>query len=75
MTTSPEELKKNFTDQIENTEKQIVELNDNLKKATEYKLKLEGGLETLRLLAGEGDQPPAEVAPPAPPEPPTAPAE
>ncbi len=72
MTTSPEELKKNFTDQIENTEKQIVELNDNLKKATEYKLKLEGGLETLRLLAGEGDQPPAEGAPP---EPPTAPAE
>ena len=67
MTTSPEELKKNFTDQIENSDKQIKELEENLKKATEYKLKLEGGLETLRLLAGEGDQPPAEAAPPEPP--------
>lgn len=71
MTTSPEELKKNFTDQIENTNKQIQELEENLGKAKEYKLKLEGGLETLRLLAGEGE-PPAEGAPP---EPPTAPAE
>ena len=50
MTTSPEELKKNFTDQIENTDKQIKELEENLKKATEYKLKLEGGLETLDFL-------------------------
>lgn len=45
-----EELKKNFEDQLATAEKQIVELQANLEKATEYKLKLQGGLETLQLL-------------------------
>ena len=49
-----ETLKKNFEEQIATTEKQIGELELNLAKAREYKLKLEGGLETLGLLAGEG---------------------
>ena len=43
-------LKKNFEEQIASTEKQITELETNLAKAKEYKLKLLGGLETLDLL-------------------------
>lgn len=43
-------LKKNFTDQLSSAEKQIQELEENLIKAKEYKLKLLGGLETLALL-------------------------
>ncbi len=43
-------LKKNFEEQIASTEKQIAELEANLAKAKEYKLKLSGGLETLDLL-------------------------
>ena len=50
-----QELKKNFDDQISKTDQQIRELEDSLVKAKEYKLKLEGGLETLALL-----EPPAE---------------
>jgi hypothetical protein len=46
-------LKKNFEEQIAQTEKQIAELEDNLSKAKEYKLKLQGGLETLGLLEQE----------------------
>ena len=45
-----EQLKKNFEDQLATTEKQISELVANLEKAKEYKLKLQGGLETLLLL-------------------------
>jgi len=45
-----EQLKKNFEDQLATTEKQIAELVANLEKAKEYKLKLQGGLETLLLL-------------------------
>ena len=64
----PAQLKKNFTEQIEKTEVQIRELEDNLAKAREYKLKLTGGLETLGLLEGEGEgETPAE-APPITPE-------
>jgi len=51
----PAALKKNFEDQIAQTVKQITELEDNLKKAREYKIKLEGGLETLGLLESEAD--------------------
>ena len=40
----PATLKKNFEEQIATTEKQIVELEDNLKKAQEYKIKLQGCL-------------------------------
>lgn len=58
----PAELKKNFEDQIATTEKQIGELEENLKKAREYKIKLQGGLETLGLLEGEQETP-AEEAP------------
>tara|TARA_B100000003_G_C10888840_1_gene354331 strand:- start:304 stop:495 length:192 start_codon:yes stop_codon:yes gene_type:complete len=49
----PAALKKNFEEQIATTEKQIIELEENLQKAKEYKIKLQGGLETLGLLEGE----------------------
>ena len=61
----PTALKKNFEEQIATTEKQIVELEENLKKANEYKLKLQGGLETLGLLEGEGAAPEGEPEAPA----------
>ena len=65
MTMDPEQLKKNFEEQIATTDKQIRELEENLAKAKEYKIKLSGGLETIGLLTGEGEAP-AE-APSAPP--------
>ena len=49
----PAALKKNFEEQIATTEKQIAELEENLTKAKEYKIKLQGGLETLGLLEQE----------------------
>ncbi len=58
---TPEQLKKNFEEQLGNAEKQITELKENLAKAEEYRLKLIGGLETLNLL-----NPPEEEAPAAP---------
>ena len=58
----PTQLKKNFEEQISQTEKQIKELETNLTKAKEYKLKLVGGLETLTLL----EEKPEETAVPAP---------
>lgn len=45
-----ETLRKNFEEQLASAEKQILELETNLAKAREYKLKLQGGLETLDLL-------------------------
>jgi len=60
----PATLKKNFEEQIATTVKQIGELEENLKKAKEYKIKLEGGLETLGLLEGDADSDvPAAEAP------------
>jgi len=57
-------LKKNFEEQLATTEKQIVELEENIVKAKEYKLKLQGGLETLTLLEPETEETEgAEVAP------------
>ena len=60
----PAQLKKNFEEQIANTDKQITELEANLLKAKEYKLELSGGLETLTLLEekpeGEAPEAPAE---------------
>lgn len=56
-----EQLRKNFDDQLAQTVKQIGELKENLRKAEEYKIKLEGGLETLNLL-----NPPEEEAAEAP---------
>lgn len=57
-----ETLKKNFEEQLAATDKQIAELEGNLAKAKEYKLKLEGGLETLGLLEtpAETEEAPAE---------------
>jgi hypothetical protein len=59
------QLKENFEKQLAEAEKQIAELQDNLTKATEYRTKLLGGLETLRILAeGDGSEEPlAEAAP------------
>lgn len=54
---TPEELKKNFEEQLKSADAQIVELEANLAKAKEYKTKLVGGLETLNLL-----NPPEEEA-------------
>ena len=60
----PAQLKANFEDQIAQTEKQIKELEENLTKAKEYKIKLQGGLETLGLL--EQEEPIAPAAPDTP---------
>ena len=58
----PAALKKNFEDQIAQTVKQIAELEESLQKAKEYKIKLQGGLETLSLLEEpEAEEAPAEV--------------
>ena len=57
----PSALKKNFEEQIATTTKQIAELETNLVKAKEYKIKLEGGLESLGLLEDK----PEEAAPAA----------
>ena len=59
----PAQLKANFEEQIGKTDTQIAELETNLAKAKEYKLKLVGGLETLGLL--EQEEPPATDAAPA----------
>ena len=58
----PTKLKTNFEEQIAKTETQIKELEDSLKKATEYKIKLMGGLETLGLLEQE-EAPSPDTAP------------
>lgn len=51
-----EALKKNFEEQLVQAEKQISELEANLVKAREYKLKLQGGLETLGLLENKPEE-------------------
>ena len=58
----PAQLKTNFEEQIAKTDSQITELETNLAKAKEYKLKLVGGLETLGLLE-QGDAPAPDAAP------------
>jgi len=57
-----EQLKKNFEEQLLGAEKQISELEANLEKAKEYRLKLQGGLETLALLNPPAEEVTAEVA-------------
>ena len=57
----PAQLKANFEEQIATTEKQIKELEENLVKAKEYKIKLQGGLETLGLLEQEPEAPAEET--------------
>ena len=56
------ELKKNFDEQLASTDKQIAELEANLAKAREYRLKLVGGLETLELLNPPEETPAEEPA-------------
>jgi len=58
-------LKKNFEEQLATTDKQIADLEESLTKSKEYKLKLQGGLETLGLLEPEAEAP-AEEAEEAP---------
>lgn len=56
-------LKENFEGQIKTVNEQISKLEEELAKAKEYRLKLEGGLETLGLLeapAEEAEEAPAE---------------
>jgi len=55
-------LKKNFEEQLATTDKQIADLEENIVKAKEYRLKLQGGLETLTLLEPEAE-PEAEEVP------------
>ena len=50
---NPVLLKENFTNQIKTVDDQIKQLEADLEKAKEYKLKLLGGLETLELLIKE----------------------
>ena len=62
----PAQLKTNFEEQIGKTDAHIAELETNLAKAKEYKLKLVGGLETLGLLEQKEETPdaaPANIAP------------
>jgi len=54
-----EQLKKNFEEQLAAADKQIADLEDNLAKAKEYRLKLQGGLETLALLETPAEEAPA----------------
>ena len=58
----PVTLKKNFEEQIAKTDTQIRELEENLVKAKEYKIKLQGGLETINLL----EEKPEETTAPVP---------
>jgi hypothetical protein len=58
-----EALKKNFEEQLATAEKQIFDLEENLAKAKEYRLKLQGGLETLALLNPPEEAPTEEEAP------------
>lgn len=56
-------LKENFQTQLTNVEGQITKLEDEIAKAKEYRLKLQGGLETLELLEPTEEAPAAEEAP------------
>ena len=58
----PAQLKTNFEEQIGKTDAQIAELETNLAKAKEYKLKLVGGLETLGLPEQKEETPDAAPA-------------
>jgi len=47
------ELKQNFENQLKEIDEKIVQIQGELTKAQEYKVKLQGGLETLDLLIKE----------------------
>ena len=55
-------LRKNFEEQLATTDKQIADLEESLTKAKEYKLKLQGCLETLALLSPP-EEAPTETTP------------
>jgi hypothetical protein len=58
-------LKENFENQLKSANEQIAQLETDLEKAKEYRLKLQGGLETLALLnppEEEATEAPVEVA-------------
>lgn len=44
-------VRKNFKEQLDQVDKRISELTEELKNVSEYRLKLLGGLETIDLLA------------------------
>jgi prefoldin subunit 5 len=48
-----ETLRTNFNNQLKETEGQIAKIKGELEKLEEYKLKLQGGLETLELLSAQ----------------------
>ena len=56
-------LKENFKTQLTNVDGQIAKLEDEIAKAKEYRLKLQGGHETLELLEPTEEAPAAEEAP------------
>ncbi len=49
-------LRTNFNNQLKETEGQIAKLKGELEKLEEYKLKLQGGLETLDLLEAPDEE-------------------
>jgi len=56
-------LKENFENQLKEIDEKIDQIQNELKKAQEYKLKLLGGLETLELLEKSSEN---QVEPPLP---------
>lgn len=55
-------LRTNFNNQLKETEGQIAKLKGELEKLEEYKLKLQGGLETLDLLSSQESEEEAPTA-------------
>lgn len=54
-------LKENFQGQLKEIDEKIAKIEEELEKAKEYKLKLQGGLETLELLSKEDEEPATAV--------------
>ena len=67
----PADLKTEFEKQLKDADSKIAAAENTLKGLQEYKMKLQGGLETLELLNPSEPKPAAETV--APPTPPTAP--
>jgi peptidoglycan hydrolase CwlO-like protein len=49
-------LRENFENQLKDIDAKISKIQEELSKAQEYKLKLQGGLETLELLSKEPEE-------------------
>tara|TARA_B100001250_G_C19776526_1_gene779807 strand:+ start:1625 stop:1852 length:228 start_codon:yes stop_codon:yes gene_type:complete len=67
----PADLKIEFEKQLKDADSKIAAAENTLKGLQEYKMKLQGGLETLELLNPSEPKPAAEIV--APPTPPAAP--